>query len=290
MEPIDISSSDSDFDTDDDVEAVHSPEIKRRLPSWSSVSHANADVSSSRGSTSRGAPSYAIHCSPAEPGPSTSYNMDADFRFPKENGTAFQSKTYNEGVRGNNSTYAQNIECQQESVKRTLPPSLQPPGMRSKQNNLWDNLSRNHGGENNGGFYHPVGLSSANPRSYGKDSFSWCGDEDLHSHSRVLPHTLARGKPVSLAQYASNDPFQNTGFGEERVSGDERLIFQAALQVYLPCSSCLVLCYVLPLLFMRYKYELCHERKSLAPRCFPDLFRMLLLLWQTVLNLAIASS
>ncbi|KAJ8431928.1 hypothetical protein Cgig2_023737 [Carnegiea gigantea] len=230
MEPIDISSSDSDFDTDDDVEAVPSPEIKRRLPSWSSGSHANANISSSRGSTSRGTPSYAIHRSQADPGPSTSYNVDAELRFPQENGNGIQSKRYDEGLHGNNSTYAQNPEYQQDSVRRTLPPSLQPLGMRTKQNNSWDNLSRNHGGDNNGGFYHPIGLSSANARSYGKESFSWVGDEDLHNHSRILPHTLMRGKPVSLAQYASNDPFLNTGFGEERVSGDERLIFQAALQ------------------------------------------------------------
>lgn len=232
MEPIDISSSDSDFDTDDDVEAVPSPEIKRRLPSWSSGSHANANanISSSRGSTSRGTPSYAIHRSQGDAGPSTSYNTDAELRFPKENGSAIQSKRYDEGLHGNNSTYAQNTEYQQDSVRRTLPPSLQPPGMRTKQNNSWDNLSCNHGGDNNGGFYHPVGLSSANAQSYGKESFSWVGDEDVHNHSRILPHTLMRGKPVSLGQYASNDPFLNTGFGEERVSGDERLIFQAALQ------------------------------------------------------------
>lgn len=216
MEPIDISSSsDSDFFSDDDVEAIPSPEIRRVLPNWSSSYNANASVSSNRGSTSRGTSSIAVHRSQAEPGPSTSASIGSDLRFPKENGNY------------NNSTYAQSTEYQQQSAKRALPPSMQPPGMRTKQNSSWENLGRNHGGDNNGGIYHPVGLSVPNSRSHGKDNFSWAVDEDLHSRSRILPHTLARGKPGTSAQYAPNDPL-NMGFGEERVSGDERLIFQAA--------------------------------------------------------------
>ncbi|XP_074274154.1 helicase-like transcription factor CHR28 isoform X1 [Silene latifolia] len=116
---------------------------------------------------------------------------------------------------------------QQDSNKRVLPSSLQPSGTRSKPNNYWENLSSSRCG-NNDGFYNPVALGEANSSSFARDSFSRGNLNDQHtfdgSRPRILPHTLLRGKAVS------NDPLQNMGFGEERVSGDESVIYQAALQ------------------------------------------------------------
>lgn len=55
------------------------------------------------------------------------------------------------------------------------------------------------------------------------------------SGSRVLPPTFMHGKSFSTSQFASSsDPAYHPGIGEERVTdSDERLIYQAALEVFL---------------------------------------------------------
>lgn len=66
--------------------------------------------------------------------------------------------------------------------------------------------------------------------------------------SRVLPPSFMHSKPIFNSQYASSsDPAYHPGIGEERVAdSDERLIYQAALEVFphpvllslfqMPCS------------------------------------------------------
>lgn len=157
--------------------------------------------SSSRGtSSSRGARRFQ-----AESSPSTSYGIgigNANANQPS-NGTNFHSRRNDEKFNWNNS--------EQHLNKRAIPSSFQPSGSGSRTNqNPWDHLGNNRG-------YLSKGSAD--------DAYMYD-----HNFPRILPHTMARGKPGSSGDYAS-DPYQNVGFGEERVLGDERLIYQAALQV-----------------------------------------------------------
>lgn len=71
-----------------------------------------------------------------------------------------------------------------------------------------------------------------------KDQFGRSSDDDVIAYdnrgNRILPQSLMHGKSVSNTPYVSyNDPIPRPGLGEERAVGsDERLIYQAALQVF----------------------------------------------------------
>ncbi|KMT02551.1 hypothetical protein BVRB_9g202380 [Beta vulgaris subsp. vulgaris] len=212
METIDITSSVSDSglssDGDDDPVEVSQPGPSnasgRILPDSlrrSDGFHMQPPKpSSSRGtSSSRGARRFQ-----AESSPSTSYGIgigNANANQPS-NGTNFHSRRNDEKFNWNNS--------EQHLNKRAIPSSFQPSGSGSRTNqNPWDHLGNNRG-------YLSKGSAD--------DAYMYD-----HNFPRILPHTMARGKPGSSGDYAS-DPYQNVGFGEERVLGDERLIYQAALQ------------------------------------------------------------
>ena len=76
-------------------------------------------------------------------------------------------------------------------------------------------------------------------KNHMKDHFGRSSEDEVimfeNSGNRLLPQSLIHGKSVSTTQYiSSNDHIPRPGFGEERAVGsDERLIYQAALQVFL---------------------------------------------------------
>lgn len=102
-----------------------------------------------------------------------------------------------------------------------------------------------------------------------KDDLGRENDDDIMIYEnagtrRLLPSSLMAGKPVSISQNAGpSDAMHNSGVGEERtVENDERVIFQAALQVFifliipmiwlalaLECSDCSTLIYIYNLFF-----------------------------------------
>lgn len=218
MEPIDISSSDSDFDLSDEDDAVEVPQpdvsmntSKRVLPaSWMREKGPPKPSSSS----SRGTYSRAGHHFQSESTPSTSYGTGSqalNSRGAVGNGSSFQSRKSDEKFYRNNSSQARDADYEQHPNKRKLPFSLQPSGTPSNQSHSWDNLGSNRG------FF---------SRGSADDAFMYD-----NNHPRIIPVTLARSKPGSSADYAStSDPYPNMGFGEDRVLGDERIIYQAALQ------------------------------------------------------------
>lgn len=68
------------------------------------------------------------------------------------------------------------------------------------------------------------------------DGVSSNGDDAVSFENRdyrVLPVSLALGKSIPSSLYPSEHPYR-PGYGEELVAGsDERLIYQAALEVFL---------------------------------------------------------
>lgn len=103
----------------------------------------------------------------------------------------------------------------QQTLKRTLPTSIQPLDLHGSPNrqSAWASSSR--GNHNELVLYENKG-------------------------SRVLPPSLMHRKATSGVQYTSvNDNLHYTGTAEERAAAaDERLIFQAALQVLVYALFC----------------------------------------------------
>lgn len=97
-----------------------------------------------------------------------------------------------------------------QHMKRALPASFQPSTSNSRSHNLIEN----------------VGASEIRD-TYGKSAWS-----NPSNGSRVLPSTLMPGKHSSTTPFVGlNDPFHQTGVGEERPAGpDESFVFQAAVQ------------------------------------------------------------
>ena len=104
-------------------------------------------------------------------------------------------------------------------------------GARSS-NNFIENVGSSQFRETHGKSY-PSALPNL---TYGTNSRS------DHFGNRVLPPSLMHAKSVSAAQYlSSGDPMHRPGVGEERVAEhDERLVYQAALQVFIFVSLCTV--------------------------------------------------
>lgn len=164
-------------------------------------------------SSSRGTYSRAGYNFQAESGPSTSYGTGSqalNSRIAAGNGSSFQSRKNDEKFNRNNSSYARDADYEQHSNKRVLPSYTQSFGTRTNQSKSWDTLGSNKGylGDERPGYMHD------------------------NNHPRILPHSFARGRPGSSSDHTStSDLYQNVTFGEDRVLGDERLIYQAALQV-----------------------------------------------------------
>lgn len=128
--------------------------------------------------------------------------------------------------------YEQNSSGQ--GSKRTLPTSFQPPAPSLRSTNLVENFGSSQMRETYSAQLKPTfGMNHVKSKSgMGSD------DEVLmyeNSGNRVLPPSFTHAKFASTAPYVSSaDSGFRSAAGEERVSEyDERLIYQAALQVFL---------------------------------------------------------
>lgn len=86
--------------------------------------------------------------------------------------------------------------------------------------------------------HYVVGSSVNSDKGYMHDSYSWSNDEHVMYQNggiKILPSPLMRGKSISVTQLGSStESVYRPGAGEERTSeNDERLIYQAALEVLL---------------------------------------------------------
>lgn len=124
-----------------------------------------------------------------------------------------------------------------QALKRTLPSSL-VPSASTKLNNSADNISRGRSWETYGSSQNPAGPSSIISKSYMRDHSGRVTDNEVimyeNGMSRILPPSLMHGKSIPGSQFAtSSDPAYRSGVNEENAAGnDERLIYQAALEVF----------------------------------------------------------
>ncbi|XP_057962777.1 helicase-like transcription factor CHR28 isoform X2 [Malania oleifera] len=264
MDPIDISSSDSDWDIEDDSGhkspiRESAPSNPRILPSWASTfgyDEQSQKVSSSEGarapyerSSTVDNPSRARH----QFNLNSNNNISAsnwqsapadDFYYSAANGNAGQPSNVLDIENFDEALSSKSLDASSgrdhrkilshEALKRTLPSSVQPSVSRIKANNLVENVGSSQIRDTLG--FPPARTSLTNNQSYTGNYFSRSNDDEVimfdKSGSRVLPPSVMQGKSASTSQYASSsDPAYYSGIGEERAAeNDERLIYQAALQ------------------------------------------------------------
>ncbi|CAK9162764.1 unnamed protein product [Ilex paraguariensis] len=127
----------------------------------------------------------------------------------------------------------------QQALKKALPTSLQPSGSNAKSSNLVENVESSRIRETYEKSYHSTRPNLGNGKNYMRENFGRGRNGDLviyeNNGSTVLPPSLMHGRHVSTTPYASSsDPLYRPGVGDDRVAEtDERLIYQAALQVFL---------------------------------------------------------
>lgn len=125
-----------------------------------------------------------------------------------------------------------------QALKGTLPPSLQLSGPSSNPYILIDNVSSSLIRDSHGSFNLLAGPSFPNSQGYVGDHYSRGNSDEIMMYgntSRIVPPTLMHGKPVNHTQIAGPDGHAyRAGVSEERFSvNDERMVYQAALEVFL---------------------------------------------------------
>lgn len=164
-----------------------------------------------------------------------------DFQYFMGNGNGGRPRTVNSRIANVNGIDYEKLSSQQ-ALKRTLPASLQPLSPSNKSN-LVESVNNSQTRDIYGNTYHPAESSLINSRGYTRDHFGWGNNEETmmyeNNGSRILPASFIHGKSISSTQFpVSSDPAYRSMVGEERVAGnDERLIYQAALEVFLGLTS-----------------------------------------------------
>lgn len=125
----------------------------------------------------------------------------------------------------------------QQALRRTLPYTSQSYAPPAKSISLVDNVGSSQIRDAYVSSYDSARPNSTSGRVYGRENFfRGNGDDAVSSENRdyrVLPVSLAPGKSIPSSQHPSEHPYR-PGYGEELVAGsDERLIYQAALEVFL---------------------------------------------------------
>ncbi|KAK6282168.1 hypothetical protein POUND7_015993 [Theobroma cacao] len=254
MNPIDISSSDSDLEIEDDRDTNTSS--LRVLPGWA-VTHGSNSRGTGYAWQSQKIPSpkqaefsnlnfsnvnnhsqtkVLIHEPNDDVRASTQLiALDDDPEYFTRNGNIGQPRTVNSRIANGSGTDFEKLTSQQ-ALKRTLPPSLQLSGPSAKSENLVENLSSSQIPDAQGSSHHLAGHSFANSQGYMRDHYSRAHNGEVmmygNTGSRILPPSFMHGKSVTYTQFAGlDDPVYRAGVSEERVPvNDERMIYQAALE------------------------------------------------------------
>lgn len=165
------------------------------------------------------------------------------------------------------------IGSSQQDVKRVLPPSLIRPPMPLRPDIF---------GTSNGNGSHFRGVYAATPGNNGNFGGGYGGFHDgigtgrVINGDRLFPPSGAHGTGASTSHFnGGSDPLHRNGMGEDRSSeNDERLIYQAALQVFIIIPGHLAcVAPVLVLLLVGLILSLCAIHLSLS-----------LALWSVLLN------
>ncbi|KAL5759160.1 hypothetical protein ACOSQ2_017998 [Xanthoceras sorbifolium] len=249
MEPIDISSSDSDLEIEvtgeSDTSRTRQSGNFRTLPQWANKlginsrstgyfgqSQASNGSSSNVNNHSQTKRQMLPSCSDNN-GVSNRHTSRVDDKYFSGNGNVGQLHTVNSRIANVSSTDFEKISSHQ-ALKRTLPASPEPYAPNKKSNNLVENGSSSQI-DTYGNSYHLAGPSTSNGKGYMRDYYMKGNDDDImmyeNSRNRVLPPSM-HGKSSSSSQFGGpSDSVYRSGVAEERAAEtDERLIYQAALE------------------------------------------------------------
>lgn len=262
ISPIEISSSDSDFNFTDDDEVEISPvnardsANTRTLPDWATAHPTTSRYTGYGGQTQNASPLKRPYASNGSSSsnvndlswmkihgqPTNGANIrDTSWPSARGDGTRHFIGTGNVGQpRAVNSQIA-NVSgadyeklSSQQALKRTLPSSLHPSEPSNKANNTVENASSSGSRDIYGNAYHLAGPSVTNSRGYTRDIHSKRNNDDImmyeNNGSRIPPPSFMHGKPS--AQFPGpSEPVYHSMAGDENAAGtDERLVYQAALE------------------------------------------------------------
>ncbi|GMJ06740.1 SNF2-RING-HELICASE-LIKE 2, chromatin remodeling 28 [Hibiscus trionum] len=250
VNPIDISSSDSEFETED--VGARNASSSRVLPQWAVTNGTNSrstgavrqsqNISNQAEFSNLNSSSVNNHSGkkvlthdPRDNVKASSHHsaLDDGSEYLTMNGNIGQPRTVNSRISNGPGTDFEKLTSQQ-ALKRTLPPSLQHFGQSSKPGNLVENV---------GSIQIHVALGNSNHLSGPSFSISQGHMREHHSRgntdgvsygntSRILPPSFMQGKSVNFMQFAGpENPVYHAGVSDERVPvNDERMIYQAALE------------------------------------------------------------
>ena len=166
-------------------------------------------------------------------GPSTqNFARGNDSKY-NADGSAYPHRMVNSRISNNFGNDFEKMSSQQ-ALNRTLPSSMLPSTSSADSNR-----SNNRNWGTYGSSHHSAGSSSTFNKSYPRDSSSVGNDNEVfvyeNSGTRVLPPSMmhAKSAAAAAAHFATtSDSAYRSGAGEEKTAEtDERLIYQAALEV-----------------------------------------------------------
>ncbi|XP_042518707.1 helicase-like transcription factor CHR27 isoform X2 [Macadamia integrifolia] len=269
MDPIDITSSDSENEVTIEKKTSlavgpSASQTSRKLPSWASTSSPNsANCNGSHqtpllpGRTSLSNKRSANHDHYSQSELQINPNGDKDktlnqesalidySKYSRENGYTDQPMNFVDIENLGRSIDSRNNEMlgtasgkvlSQQNSGRILPPSLHPFSTSTKSKTSLENGARSYIPDTYGKSYNFGGATATDHNFYMKDHLVKGNDNDAivceNKGSRLLPPSLTQAKSTGFSFGGSNDPVFRPHVGEERsAENDERIIFQAALQV-----------------------------------------------------------
>lgn len=206
--------------SDDELEEIVDP--RRIPPIWASERNSDSRRAKSSNASSSNVFNHSQVKPNNQPGPS--------------NGSTSQHQTVNSRISNSNGAGYEKMSSQQ-AFNRTLPPSFQSSASRAlpplsfAPNNRLSNSSSSQLHDAYKSRHHGVGPSSSGEKGFfrGND-----GDRFMNQNggTRALPPSLMLGKAIT-PPFASSSEMYRSGAGDERApETDERLIYEAALQVF----------------------------------------------------------
>ncbi|XP_010031367.2 helicase-like transcription factor CHR28 isoform X1 [Eucalyptus grandis] len=248
MDPIEISSSDSETEVEDSGRNGTGQD-RRVLPPWASSSTSGvstrkpdfhgqllsaAKETATSGSSLRYVPQAKVHANSSINdgiGSSAQSSQADDVRYFPENGHSALPSAINSRISSSPTGDYERLSSQQ-ALKRTLPSSLQPHVHINKENLFEESVDGCRINDIHGNSSRP---SSTDSKGYMRDLWSRNFDDEVimieNKSSRILPPSIMPMKSVSAAQFTGpSDPIFHSGIGDERTKNDERLIYQAALE------------------------------------------------------------
>ncbi|XP_031284842.1 helicase-like transcription factor CHR28 [Pistacia vera] len=260
MDPIDISSSDSDMEIGEarQSETLHRQSSNLRiLPPWgtnhsiksgstgyggqsrTALSQERANASDASTSNANNHSQTKMQMLPGSREDNQGSNRHAgraeDSNYFSGNGNVGQLQTVNSRIANISSADFEKISSQQ-ALKRTLPAFSQPCAPSTKSKYLVENVSSSQIHDAYGNSYNLAGPGATNGEGYMRDYYLKGKDDDImmyeNNGNRVLPSSLMHGKNFSSAQFGGpSDSVYRSGLTEERAVGsDERLIYEAAVE------------------------------------------------------------